>query len=135
MAIGWTEDLSVGVKQIDDQHKIWFQKADQLFEAGKAGKAKEFISQMLEFLDEYTKLHFSDEEKYMLEIRYPEYDVQKKLHDGFIAELAKLKKEFAQSGGNLVVIINANKMVINWLVNHISTQDKKIGVYARSIKR
>ena len=62
MAMGWTEDLSVGVDVIDQQHKIWFEKANQLFDAGKNGKAKEFIAQMLDFLDEYTKMHFRDEE-------------------------------------------------------------------------
>lgn len=134
MAMGWTEDLSVGVDLIDQQHKTWFEKADQLFEAGKQGKAKDFIAQMLQFLDEYTKMHFHDEEKYMLSIHYPEYETQKKLHSGFIEELAKLKKEYEQSGGNIVVIINANQMVINWLTKHISTQDKKIGAYAKSLK-
>ena len=37
MALGWTPDLSVGVEVIDEQHKTWFDKADQLFEAGKKG--------------------------------------------------------------------------------------------------
>ena len=132
MALGWTEDLSVGVDLIDSQHKIWFEKADQLFEAGKSGKAKEFISQMLDFLDDYTKKHFSDEEKYMLSINYPEYETQKTLHTGFINELAKLKKEFEESGGNIVVIINANQMVVNWLTKHISNEDKKIGHFAKA---
>lgn len=134
MAMGWTEDLSVGVEQIDQQHKIWFDKANQLFDAGKNGKAKEFIAQMLEFLDEYTKMHFRDEEKYMLSIHYPEYDTQKKLHTDFIAELAKLKKDYQESGGNIAVVINANQMVVNWLIHHISTQDKKIGQYAKTLK-
>ena len=134
MVMGWTEDLSVGVDLIDQQHKVWFDKANQLFDAGKNGKAKEFIAQMLNFLDEYTKMHFRDEEKYMQSIHYPEYDTQKKLHTNFIAELTKLKKEYEESGGNIAVIINANQMVINWLINHISSQDKKIGQYARSLK-
>ncbi|WP_312645729.1 bacteriohemerythrin [Hydrogenoanaerobacterium sp.] len=134
MATSWTSDLSVGVDAIDKQHKIWFEKADQLFEAGKSGKAKEFILQLLDFLDEYTKMHFRDEEKYMLEMNYPEYPVQKKLHTEFIAKLDKLKQDYEQSGGNIVVIINANQMVVDWLIQHISMQDKKIGVYAKGLK-
>lgn len=134
MAVGWTEDLSVGVELIDSQHKIWFDKADQLFQAGKNGKAKDFIAQMLEFLDEYTKKHFNDEEQYMRSINYPEYDTQKRLHTGFIEELANLKKEFEESGGNIVIIINANQMVVNWLTKHISNEDKKIGKYVKGLK-
>ncbi|MDF2567104.1 MAG: hemerythrin-like protein [Oscillospiraceae bacterium] len=132
MAVLWTESLSVGVGKIDDQHKTWFQKADQLFEAGKSGKGKEFIVQMFDFLDDYTKLHFRDEEIYMKSINYPEYDLQKQLHTNFIAELAKLKKDYQASGGNIIVILNANQMIVDWLVKHISMQDKKIGEFVRN---
>lgn len=134
MALSWTEDLSVGVGLIDEQHRTWFDKADQLFEAGKKGQAKEFVGQMLDFLDDYTKKHFSDEEKYMLSINYPEYDRQKTLHAAFIGQLANLKKEFNESGGNILVVLNANQMVVDWLVKHISNEDKKIGAFVKSAK-
>jgi len=134
MALSWTEDLSVGVGLIDEQHRTWFDKADKLFEAGKKGQAKEFVGQMLDFLDDYTKKHFSDEEKYMLSINYPEYDRQKTLHTAFIGQLANLKKEFNESGGNILVVLNANQMVVDWLVKHISNEDKKIGAYVKSAK-
>ena len=133
MAIVWTPALSVGVENIDSQHKIWFEKADQLFEAGKTGKSKEVIAQMFDFLDDYTKMHFRDEEAYMTKINYPEIDEQKKLHKNFIAELAKLKTDFEQSGGNITLIINANQMIVDWLTKHISTMDKKIGTYAKTL--
>ncbi|HOA55712.1 MAG TPA: bacteriohemerythrin [Clostridiales bacterium] len=133
MAIAWTPDLSVGVKNIDEQHKIWFEKANELFEAGKQQRAKEYINTMIDFLDEYTKKHFSDEESYMEEIGYPELDAQKKAHASFINDLAKLKKDYNDGGGNLLVILNANKMVINWLTNHIRHMDKKIGDYVKTL--
>jgi len=133
MAITWTPNLTVGVKQIDDQHKVWFDKANELFEAGKAQRAKEYIDKMIDFLDEYTKQHFRDEEAYMEKINYPEIEAQKKAHASFIKDLAKLKSDYNESGGNLLVIINANKMVINWLTNHITTMDKKIGDFAKTL--
>lgn len=133
MTIKWTPNLSVGVKHIDDQHKILFEKANMLFQAGKEQRAKEYIGQMLDFLDEYTKQHFKDEEAYMEKIGYPGLEAQKRAHANFINELAKLKSEYNKSGGNLLVIINANKLVVNWLTNHISAMDKKIGEYAKTL--
>ena len=130
----WTPDLSVGVSMIDEQHKIWFEKADNLFEAGKNHKAKEFVGEMLDFLDEYTKKHFHDEQQYMQRIKYPEYPAQIQAHTNFIAELAKLKKDYSESGGNILVIINANQLVIGWLTEHILKMDKKIGQYAETLK-
>lgn len=129
--MGWTPALSVGVEMIDEQHKTWFDKAEKLFEAGRNRQAKEYIGELLEFLDSYTKKHFADEEQYMLSINYPGYEAQKKAHDSFIEKLAQLKEEYNSSGGNLLVIINANKMVIDWLTNHISIMDRKIGEFVR----
>lgn len=133
MAIVWTPNLSVGVQNIDDQHKIWLQKADELFEAGKQQKAKEYINPLLDFLDEYTKQHFRDEELYMRQIRYPELEAQQKAHASFINDLAKLKSDYNAGGGNILVILNANRMVINWLTNHIKNMDKKIGEYVKTL--
>ena len=133
MSIVWTPNLSVGVEHIDNQHKIWFEKANGLFEASKERRARDYIDTMLKFLDEYTKEHFRDEEAYMEKIHYPEIDAQKKAHASFINELAKLKSDYDKSGGNILVIMNANKMVTNWLTNHIIYMDKKIGDYVKTL--
>lgn len=128
----WHPSLSVGIELIDEQHKEWFNRAERLFDAGKKGQAKEYIGELLEFLDSYTKKHFADEEKYMRELNYPGLEEQKKAHASFIAQLAKLRQDYESSGGSLTVIINANKMVIDWLTKHISNMDRQIGEYARS---
>lgn len=129
----WTPDLSVGVSLIDEEHKTWFEKADKLFEAGKNRQSKEYVGEMLDFLDDYTKKHFRDEEQYMLKIKYPNYSAQKQAHTAFIEDLAKLKKEYSASGGNLLVIINANQLVVGWLTAHILKMDKQIGIYAGTL--
>ncbi|WOC32308.1 MULTISPECIES: bacteriohemerythrin [Caproicibacterium] len=131
----WTPNLSVGVKMIDDQHKMWFEKAEKLFDAGKKNQAAEYIGELLSFLEDYTKKHFADEEKYMLSIHYPEYAAQKQAHTMFIGRLAKLRSDYNTSGGNLTVILNANKVVLDWLTQHISTMDKKIGQYAKTLQK
>ncbi len=133
MAIEWTSNLAVGINSIDEQHKTLFKKADQLFEAGRNNKAKEFISELLDFLDKYTREHFHDEEVYMKSINYPEYQTQLKMHTEFIGSLKKLKEDYEASGGNILVILNANQMIVDWLLKHISIEDKKIGLYASKL--
>lgn len=133
MPVEWTPNLTVGVEHIDEQHKTWFKKANELFEAGKERRAKEYINQMLDFLDEYSKMHFRDEEAYMAKINYPELEAQKKAHESFINDLAKLKSDYNQNNGNVLVIINANNMVLKWLTNHILNMDKKIGEFAKNL--
>lgn len=126
----WHPSLSVGVDFIDEQHKEWFRHAEKLFDAGKKGQAREYIGDLLAFLDNYTKKHFADEEEYMRSIDYPGLAEQKKAHASFVASLEKLRNDYEQSGGSLTVIISANQMVIDWLTNHISKMDRKIGEFA-----
>ncbi len=130
----WTPNLSVGIDLIDEQHKVWFEKAEKLFEAGKKNQAKEYIGELLDFLEGYTKKHFADEENYMLRIRYPQYAAQKAAHTAFITQLQKLRSDYQTSGGNILVILNANQMVLEWLTKHISNMDKKIGEFAKTAK-
>lgn len=134
MALLWTKNLEVGVDLIDQQHKKWFEKADQLFEAGKSGKSKEYIVQMFDFLDDYTRTHFKDEENYMHSINYPELSAQKQMHEGFIKKLKELRSEYDKEGVNLTVILNSNQFILDWLTKHISQADKKIGEFARNMR-
>lgn len=133
MEVKWNPNLSVGVEYIDSQHKIFLEKANDLFQAGKNRKSKEVIAEMLDFLDDYANEHFRDEEAYMAQINYPGLQQQILAHQGFIKELAKLKKEYEESGGNVALIIDSYVMIMNWLTQHISNMDKKIGEFAKDI--
>ena len=130
----WSPDLAIGIEHIDEQHQEWFKRANDLFEAGRERRAKEVIGELLEFLDDYTKKHFADEERYMQEIGYPGYDAQKQAHESFVERLAQLRRDYDSSGGSVNVIINANKIVIDWLISHISKMDRQIGAYVREQK-
>lgn len=134
MAVKWTPNLTVGVDFIDEQHKGIFEKAGELFAAGQRGEGKAFVLQMLDFLDEYVNTHFKDEEEYMESIKYPDLEAQKKAHANFMEELERLRKDYTESGGSLVLMVKANKMIVDWLVKHISIMDKKIGEYTAALK-
>lgn len=128
----WSPLLAIGVPEIDRQHMMLFERADQLFEAGRNHKSVEFVGEMLDFLGDYAKKHFSDEEAYMLAVKYPGYSGQKQEHAAFLESLKKLEADYAKSGGNIFVVLNAERLVIDWLTKHISTADRQLGGYVRS---
>lgn len=58
----WTEDLSVGVDRIDEQHKELFEKINDLVEAIKSHTCKYKIGDVVKFLEDYVVFHFGQEE-------------------------------------------------------------------------
>lgn len=127
----WTDSLSVGVQQIDDQHKALIKAVNDLFEACKEGKGRQKISETLDFAEKYVVFHFGDEEKLQLKVGYPGYKEHKILHDAFVGDIRKYANEFEKEGPNIALVARFNAFISNWLIKHISIEDKKIGAYIK----
>lgn len=126
MAIGWRDDLQIGVEEIDNQHRELFRRFDDLLEACKAGKGDQEVLRLFTFLDEYVATHFSAEERLMRQCGYRDYLEHKKLHQGFVRGLEELKRKFRNEGAGLSLVISTNQMMIEWLVRHIDKMDREI---------
>jgi hemerythrin len=61
----WGPKLSVGVPQIDDQHKKLIELVNRLNEAMIAGHGRDLIGSTLSELVKYTQYHFACEERLM----------------------------------------------------------------------
>lgn len=131
MKIEWTEDLAVGVGNIDEQHQELFRRFNRLLEACSSGCGKEEIGSTLLFLNDYVRTHFREEEKLQIAHAYPEYTAHHEQHKIFMNKLEKFKKEMMAGGATLSLTIATNSLLIDWLVNHIANMDKKIGTFIR----
>ncbi|GAM09213.1 bacteriohemerythrin [Geobacter sp. OR-1] len=129
MKIEWNEDLAVGVEYIDEQHKELFRRFNRLLEACSKGSGTKEIGSLLFFLDEYVRIHFNDEEKLQVANSFPEYPAHREQHRIFINKLDDFKNEMQTGGATLSLTIATNRMLIDWLLNHIAKMDKKIGEF------
>lgn len=135
MAIQWTNDLTVGYGKIDEQHKELFKKVNNLLEACNQGKGKEEVGNIINFLGDYVVEHFGTEEDIMRKNNYPQYPEQKQQHECFIKSFNDLKSEFESKGGSVLTVLHANKMIVDWLTNHIGRSDKALGTFLNSISK
>lgn len=127
----WTPQLSVGVPQIDTQHQTLFQKANDLMDACNRAEGYAEIAKLFAYLESYVVEHFRDEEKYMAKIQYPGLAAQKTAHTAFIQQMAKVRKEYeASPTKNIAILSNALQMISDWLIRHVSGEDRKIGQFA-----
>jgi hemerythrin len=134
MPVEWTQDLAVGVKIIDEQHKEIFRRVDALLEACKAGKGKQAVGGMLTFLGDYIVEHFTAEEAIQRQYSYPSYKSHKQEHERFIQSVEELKKKFEEEGPSLMTVLETNRTVVDWLVKHIKKVDMDLGAYLKLSK-
>jgi len=131
--IKWSKDLETGNPQVDSQHHRLFELVSDIIEACIDNTCELRLRETLEFLVEYTVQHFIDEEALQLQVKYPDYENHKKLHDDFTETVSGLVRQYLESGSSEELSSNVNKIVVHWLVDHIQYEDKKIGLYIHNM--
>lgn len=123
MPISWTKDLSVGVKEIDEQHQVFLKILNSLYDIVCSVDSAPELSSILSQLNAYTAFHFATEEKYFDKFHY-EFTVEhKEEHKKLLAQVEVFNKRFAVEGKNILPeLLN---FLEDWLVDHLSTQDNK----------
>ena len=132
MIVTWNDSLAIGVERVDKQHKSLIDQTFSLVEAMSEGRADDEVEGMIGFLEEYVKVHFREEENFMRQIGFPGYQEQCKMHQILIRDVAALKEEFIESGATPYLAVQINIRVGEWLGNHISGGDVKIGEYYKN---
>lgn len=129
MEITWTPSLRIGHDKIDEQHVELFGLFDALVEGSVKGEAKETLIVLHDRLKEYAEVHFRDEEALMQQANYPKFAQHKRAHDTFRNRLAEIRQQISTQGPTLMVLIETNKALVSWLVNHVKEVDQLFGQY------
>lgn len=127
MQITWTPALSIGHEEIDQQHIELFGLFDAFIEGSVRGEAKETLIVLHERLKEYTEVHFHAEETYMQQVNYPKFPQHKRAHDIFRNRLAEIRQQIDAQGPTLMALVETNKALVSWLVNHVKESDQLFG--------
>lgn len=129
MEIKWKAEYETGYDEVDKQHKLIFQKVNELFVACKAGASDAEAKEMSDFLVDYCSTHFLYEQNLMKAHNYPDYANHFKAHTSF----KQFATDFAQKAGkesmNVSMVVKLNQELIKWLVEHIMVVDVKMAKY------
>ena len=132
MGIAWGEHLATGITEVDDQHRELLRRLNEFLDACDAGKGKEELIGMLQFLDEYVVIHFSTEERLQKLNDYPDRVRHREYHRGFIRQLTDMKRRFLLEGPTPALVKEINRTLVGWLLDHIAIKDR---AFAPFIKR
>jgi hemerythrin len=129
--IAWNDSLSVGIDAVDGQHQIWIARYNNVVAAiGSAGSTAPVVS-TLDFLIDYTEMHFATEEGFMRECGYPDREAHVAKHEELRRAVADLGDDFEEEGSTYALGEAVETLLGNWLIDHIQSTDQFFGTYVR----
>ena len=129
MAYQWNRDWEIGHATVDAQHKTLIEKYNAFIAACASGKGKVELVNAIGFLLTYTIEHFATEEALQIQINYPDYVKHKNQHDTFRTVAGKLAGQLEKDGPSVILIVQFNAEIGDWLIRHIKTEDVKLTNY------
>lgn len=111
----WTPALAVGVAELDAQHQELFRRAEAFLEAMEH-RSPQRTAELLAFLDEHARVHFSAEERWMAEHAYPDLEPHRREHAAFLTQLHAHAAEPAAP-------LEVARWLVRWLHEHVVVAD------------
>lgn len=133
--VEWMDQFSVGVDELDDQHRRLLEIINHLHEAMKSGNDRQRLCEVVDELVHYTRLHFEFEEKMMEQVGYPELAEHRRRHDAMVARVEQFRGDVADARASFG--LKLMDFLKYWLTKHILGTDKGYAVYlaAREARR
>jgi hemerythrin len=125
--IVWSDILSVGVDEIDEDHRKLVNIFNILNQSVTEGDSPDYLAAVLEELINCTVWHFSHEERLMLKYGYAGIDAHKEEHRELIKSAKAMQQNLLQA--NKPVAENEIEILERWLTEHILTDDMKLGAW------
>lgn len=130
--ISWNDSYSVGVEEIDKQHKEFFRLMHRLQIMQEKNTPREFTLRILHELGKYADYHFVSEENLMLMVKYPDLERHRSEHQILLRGAAERIEQFESGCETLDSFL---KFLRHWLISHIQGEDIKVGRYLGGFAR
>ena len=127
----WDSILSVGVDEIDEDHKKLVAIFNTLNHALSEGESHEYLTAVLTELINCTVWHFSHEERLMLKYDYAEREQHKAIHQQLINNARELEERILKK--DKTVSDEDLEYLESWLTEHILTDDLRLGNYLSQV--
>ncbi|MGB3211281.1 MAG: bacteriohemerythrin [Desulforhopalus sp.] len=128
--ISWRNEFSVGVKEMDDQHKKLIGMINKLIAEQKTLTDPKTIADLLTEMTDYAQVHFRAEEYLMAEYGYDQKHIQEEQHQAFIEKTVSFYSA-SDLGPNILSEALLDYLRI-WLVGHILKEDMKYKEFFRN---
>jgi len=117
----WNEQYSVGVTELDDQHRKMIDALNHLQEGLLTKQPPSVIGPLLARLGDLTGRHFSQEERLMAAAGYPDLQPHRTEHGVLLQQIERFKR--LNQSGDIALSGDVLDFLKDWLANHILQVD------------
>ena len=119
----WQSAFSVGVEEIDSQHRRLFALVGELDAAIKDPESCPDSGALIAGLSDFAAQHFATEEQRMREAGYPELAAHAREHASLTRELAAFRKRF--DCGDEQGLADLDDFLKDWALRHTLLVDRQ----------
>lgn len=121
----WSQRLSVGVPELDEDHQTLIRIINDLRDHQEGDAEPKAIDRSLNALIRYAELHFAREERVMSACGYRALPEHHGEHQEFVAEITGIVRKFREDPkANSALVGDALlEFLENWLIKHILVVD------------
>ena len=123
-----TKELETGNAIIDGEHRELFNAVNSLMDACGKGQGRAALDPTIKFLLDYVDKHFAHEEQLQAKSNYPGMAAHKQFHETYKMKLREIANKIPASGPSRVDVGALNGHIAV-LVNHIKSEDKRLGAF------
>lgn len=118
----WNDDLVLGIRDIDEQHRQLVGMVNELYRAMQEGKSRDIMTNLFDKLKQYAVTHFATEEEYFEQAGYRGTEAHVTEHQKLVGTVLEFEEKF--KSGKASISTELMKFLKDWLVNHIQRTDK-----------
>lgn len=119
----WKDEYSVGVKEIDEQHKMIFSIINNLIETINTTPSDESISAIIKQIQEYKACHFCTEEAYFEKFSFTGAPKHIEAHKCFSIEILRIQQQHKDS--KIALAFALVDFMEDWLIKHLLSMDQE----------
>jgi hemerythrin len=127
--VEWSERLSVGVDEIDEQHRELYRRIDMFLRALTEKRGKEELRPLVAYLEQYVREHFAAEQQMMELSGYAHLGDHMIAHHWFEDEYRRLVERLDGEGVTFGIARGLVELLVSWLDTHLETTDRRFGTY------
>jgi hemerythrin len=122
--IEWREEFSVGLPEVDHEHRELIAAINRLHgEIGSGASAAEVTDRLGE-IESAISAHFALEEKSMVALRYDNYAAHKNDHEDLLDEILDIRDDVVETGQYDPDTLSQS--LTDWFREHFRTHDTRL---------